>query len=303
MKANGDSLQEVYFAGTGKNAATPGFAPDGRIITAGIGLQSTVISDNRTYTIDPLLPVRKPILNYPDPQHALAGTHPVLSPRMSPDGTRLALRSEQIHVARRNMNVPPEFTQIGNQSVHDTTAVVSFNVIQGQNLTITLTATDGDDGARTYHHAFDENLAGVLWVDATRTWTWTNAGPVGVYFVKFWVTNGSIAGGVQNGAMDAILAKINVTASAPQRATGQFAIVPDLDGRGFSAVLESDGAATAQLSVFDVSGRLIASVGPTPGRNLHWDGRSRDGRRVAPGIYLYRIATGADRHRGKIVLR
>jgi len=188
------------------------------------------------------------------------------------------------------------------QSVHDTTAMVSFNVIQGQNLTIVLTATDADDGTRTYFHGFDENLAGVSWVSATRTWKWTNAGPVGVYFVKFWVTNGSIVGGSQNGAMDAILAKITVTSSAPQRSTGQLAIVPDSDGRGFSAELPGGSTATAQLRIFDVSGRLVASVGPARGTKLHWDGRSRDGRRVAPGIYLYRVAIGTERHLGKIVL-
>ena len=303
VKANGDSLQEVVFAGTGNNAASPAFSPDGRIITAGIGVQHAVTVDNRTHTIDPLLVVRKPILNYPEPQHAIAGVDPILSPRISPDGTRLAIRAEQIHAVRRSMNLPPKFTQIGSQSVHDTTAMVSFNVIQGQNLTIVLTATDADDATRTYFHAFDENFAGVSWVSATRTWKWTSAGPVGVYFVKFWVTNGSVVGGSQNGAMDAIVAKITVTSSAPQRSVGQFAIVPDSDGRGFSANLPEGSAATAQLKIFDVSGRLVVSVGPVRGAKLHWDGHSRNGRRVAPGIYLYRAAIGTEHYRGKIVLR
>ncbi|TMQ70201.1 MAG: hypothetical protein E6K80_09185, partial [Candidatus Eisenbacteria bacterium] len=42
VKSNGDSLQAVYNAPSGKDAATPGFSSDGQIITAGIGTHDAV---------------------------------------------------------------------------------------------------------------------------------------------------------------------------------------------------------------------------------------------------------------------
>lgn len=54
---------------------------------------------------------------------------------------------------------------------------------------------------------------------------------------------------------------------------------------------------TVRLSIFDVAGRLIVEPISAPhdaGRfAVHWDGRDRDGRRVASGIYFYRLEIGS----------
>src|SRR5204862_6643993 len=85
----------VYSAGRDKDAATPAYSPDSLIVTLGIGTHDTLhtVVDVRTHTLDPALAAPPPILNYPDTtRFAVARPHPVLSPRLSPDGTRLALR-------------------------------------------------------------------------------------------------------------------------------------------------------------------------------------------------------------------
>lgn len=47
------------------------------------------------------------------------------------------------------------------------------------------------------------------------------------------------------------------------------------------------GNSTAQIQVFDLSGRLLYDSGFVGGSNLRWEGLTRDGRRVANGVYLY----------------
>ncbi len=311
IKASGDSLHEVYFAGSGKNAGVPAFSPDGLIITAAVGTQSDAIADTRCHTIDSHLPTPVPsekvIVNYASPEHSMASFDPVLSPVMSPDGTRLAIRTKQIYAVRRNMNAPPRFTQVGSQTVHDTTAKVVFNVIAGQTLSFALTATDPDDGARTYHAAY-LNQTGMTFSPSSRTFAWVNAGPVGTYYVKFWVTNGAVASGAQNGGMDAIIAVINVT---PSLGVGLHASrAPDEVGKrvivrwdAASAVLTAeafDAPGFGQLKIFDLSGRMVAE---DHGRGLlKWSGVDQFGRRVASGIYLYVMEVGSVRKEGKIAL-
>lgn len=62
-----------------------------------------------------------------------------------------------------------------------------------------------------------------------------------------------------------------------------------------------------QFSIYDLSGRLVrrltVGIGGTGAHQLAWDGRDLDGRRVAAGIYLYRIHTpGGFEQLGKVVL-
>jgi hypothetical protein len=56
-------------------------------------------------------------------------------------------------------------------------------------------------------------------------------------------------------------------------------------------------AENADLSVFDLSGRLVKHIargwleaGP---HSLPWDGTDERGNRAAPGVYLYRLRAGA----------
>jgi hypothetical protein len=62
----------------------------------------------------------------------------------------------------------------------------------------------------------------------------------------------------------------------------------------------------ASLAVYDVAGRLVRilaegvmEAGP---REVTWDGRDRNGRAVASGVYFYRLETGVYRETKKMVL-
>jgi len=296
-----DSMQAVYNPGTGKNAATPAFSPDGLIVTAGIGARSNSIADTRAYTIDPLLSVKVPVLNYNEPQYSIAGEDPILSPNLSPDGTRLALRAKQLHAVRRNMNLPPHFTQIGSQTVHDTTAKVSFSVIQGQSISFVMTATDDDDGARTYHAAYLKS--GMSFDAGTRTFTWNNASPSGTHYVKFWVTNGSVPGGAQSGATDAIIVQITVTSSGLAHRF-EPGVSAEREEGSDNWMFRAPGAQTeiVRITIVDVAGRRVASISGPAGTDLRWNLLGRDGRKVEPGLYLYRYVRGPDSGQGKLVV-
>ena len=81
----------------GYEAATPAYSPDGQIVLAGVGPRQGADSVV-THTLDTTLTVKKPIKNY---SAAGVDTLGILSPRLSPDGTRLALNSHQLWAARR----------------------------------------------------------------------------------------------------------------------------------------------------------------------------------------------------------
>ena len=58
------------------------------------------------------------------------------------------------------------------------------------------------------------------------------------------------------------------------------------------------GAASGiEAGVFDVTGRLVASLRPVagPGSGSVWDGKDGNGRQVRPGIYYVRVSSGAGR--------
>jgi hypothetical protein len=71
-----------------------------------------------------------------------------------------------------------------------------------------------------------------------------------------------------------------------------------------SFVLERD--LPVELSVYDLSGRLVSSLAhqvlPSGPHAVKWDGRSLDGRRAPPGVYMYRRAAGSMRDDGRMVL-
>jgi hypothetical protein len=65
---------------------------------------------------------------------------------------------------------------------------------------------------------------------------------------------------------------------------------------------------SVRASIYDVSGRCIRSLHdgilPRGPLELYWDGRDREGRRVAPGIYWIRVATAdGSRTERLVVLR
>ncbi len=148
------------------------------------------------------------------------------------------------------------------------------------------------------------------WNASTRTFKWTNAGPAGTYYVKFWVTNGSVAGGAQNGAMDAILAQITVTSSSPERSgmpsKVQLQQAPLVFGpnptRGEFVVLTPARREAATLEIFDVRGRLVSRDFQAAADRVVWDGKDRLGMAAGPGVYLYRLRVGTDLREGRVVV-
>ena len=47
----------------------------------------------------------------------------------------------------------------------------------------------------------------------------------------------------------------------------------------------------ARVVIYSLAGAEVATLGPATSRTLAWDGRNRDGRLVAAGIFLYGIDT------------
>ena len=86
------------------------------------------------------------------------------------------------------------------------------------------------------------------------------------------------------------------------RATSAI-LTPNGDGRNDTVelgydLLELTGAASVEVAVWDLSGRLVRQV--YAGRDdvgayeRMWDGRDASGRLVPPGLYLYRVSVEAD---------
>ena len=80
-------------------------------------------------------------------------------------------------------------------------------------------------------------------------------------------------------------------------------LTPNGDGRNDTVglgydLLELTGAASVEVAVWDLSGRLVRQV--YAGRDdvgtyeRMWDGRDELGRLVPPGLYLYRVSVEAD---------
>lgn len=310
VMATGAADQEVYAPGMTSNAANPAYSADGAILTGAIGTAKAEVIDTRTYTIDPLLATKKPILNYPG--HVIGAVYPFLFPRISPDGTRLGLITRQIWAVRRNMNLPPQFTTVtstneGLRSVVDTAATMDFTVYVKDLETLTLQASDPEPdtpNTLTYQAAFLESW--MVW-DGINTLTFVSPPPSAsgkTFYVKFWVTTAS-------GGTDALIAVIRVInppggLSAMAMATVADAARPP-DGpnptRGEFALTTPVVAGTsATLVIFDLSGRPVRAMRGPSGSQLVWDGRDRGGTRAAPGVYLYRLIVGMQRREGKVVV-
>lgn len=304
-----DSLTTaVYLAPPNTDAATPAYSPDGLVVTLGKGTHTGGILDVRAYTVDPALAPPPPILNYPDTAFAVFGPHPVLSPRISPDGSRTALGSRQVWASRRNMNIPPQFTSVtstneGTRSIADTAATVSFTVFIDELSTITVQASDSESDAMTYRADFWQPYSWMVWDAPTRTLTFvaTPSSAQGFYYLKFWVTTTS-------GGADAFIAIVKVASqtagpSSPVRAgAGGPADGPNPTGARFAITAPFVPGASAALTVFDVSGRTVRVVRGPSGSQLVWDGSDGTGALVSPGIYLYRLDVGRQRREGKVVV-
>ena len=101
-----------------------------------------------------------------------------------------------------------------------------------------------------------------------------------------------------------------VTASSEESLPGAFALRQAWPNPFNSATIiafELPTIATVDLAVYDALGQRLRDLAPAPslaaGRyTVRWDGRDDDGREVASGVYLYRLATASFRATGRVVL-
>jgi flagellar hook assembly protein FlgD len=65
-------------------------------------------------------------------------------------------------------------------------------------------------------------------------------------------------------------------------------------------------AGRARLRIFDVRGRLVRTLIdtdlPAGARTVWWNGEDDEGRRLASGVYSYRLESGAIRERRRMIL-
>lgn len=314
VPANGGTATQVFIPPSSPDiydAVQPAASPDGLILTAGFGKRDSLVRNVVTHTLDPALSSptsAKLIPNYPDTNFADKGDFPILSPRLSPDGTRLLLGSKQAWAARRNMNLPPRFTTVtsfeeGTRSIADTAATMNFTFDPHSSNFITVLATDTESDALTYKASFLQSW--MTWNPSTRTLTASNPIPSGnigkTFYVKFWVTTAS-------GGTDSFIAIITVavTFAGPARSSGSenesLQDGPNPTRGAFAVTAPFELGAEARLSVFDISGRLVARVRGPSGTPIVWEGKDRYGAAAPSGTYLWRLEVGAHRQEGKIVV-
>jgi hypothetical protein len=63
------------------------------------------------------------------------------------------------------------------------------------------------------------------------------------------------------------------------------------------------GVASGELTIYDLSGRLVAEFPLSGGQNeLVWDGCSREGKALASGVYIYSLVTSSDHSARELVI-
>lgn len=74
-------------------------------------------------------------------------------------------------------------------------------------------------------------------------------------------------------------------------------------GVGFAIAAPGDDD-QVDLSIYDITGRRVASVRGRGGEELIWEGNDDAGTAVRPGVYVYRLVSGTHRQAGRwVVLR
>jgi flagellar hook assembly protein FlgD len=81
---------------------------------------------------------------------------------------------------------------------------------------------------------------------------------------------------------------------------------PNPGGQSVTVAFSLETRAPTTLRVFDTSGRLIRTLLDEPrGEGRHrivWDGRDDTGRRMASGVYFYRLQSGSVDETHRMVL-
>jgi hypothetical protein len=285
-------------------------SPDSEVVVAGVGPNRQ--SAHTAHTVEGAVATTAvAIENYP------AHTWFALYPRLSPDGTRLALLAKdpdlagatlpQIWAVRRNMNTPPQITQVGTQTVADSTVVVAISAKQGLETNVEIVATDAESDPITCRASFLQD--GMTFNPTTCTLTWTPSAPVGTKFhVVFRVATTTWPNG--SGGSDVIIGEFTVTdpllapGAGSLRASAEAADEaggPNPTHGTFALRTPFVAGTVAELAVFDLSGRRVAVVRGPAGSRLVWSGEARGGTHVPSGVYLYRLTVGDYHKAGRVV--
>lgn len=110
--------------------------------------------------------------------------------------------------------------------------------------------------------------------------------------------------------INALAQEYSGTSSAPgpipSRGASLFEAVPNPFNPSTRIGIELESPGTANLSIYDFRGQLIATLLnealPAGRRDVTWDGRDGQGRRVASGVYFSRLEAGDFAATGKLVL-
>ncbi len=111
------------------------------------------------------------------------------------------------------MSEPPRITQVGTQSVADSTALVTISAARGLQTTVQVLSTDPEGDAISCSAYFLQD--GMTFSSATCTLTWTPSLPVGsTVYVKFQAVTDTWP--AENGGSDQIVVAFTVVnAAAP----------------------------------------------------------------------------------------
>jgi hypothetical protein len=301
VPAAGGTPEPVLSAGGGLMASTPAFSPDGAVILAGVGDPLAAV----THTLDArltglTLPSDFAVPSYPE--YSVESGFPVLSPRSSPDGTRLALAAHQIYAARRNMSLPPRFDSVAGMGIAPATPFVVLEASEGSPLTFTVAASDPEGDPLDYRAFFLHD--GMVFDPGTRTFSWTPPlGTLGtISSVRFQVATPS-------GGSAYAIARIAVTDLAAVGGPGAARVValdpvrPNPVTAAATLRFALASAGRARVEVFDLNGRRVATaLDESVSAGPHELSVATHAWR--PGIYLCRLeAGGVTRVRRMAVVR
>jgi len=304
VPAAGGAPVEVIATAGGLRASTPAFSPDGAVLACAIGPQL----DQETATLDAslsglTLPTPRAVPGYPG--FAVEGGFPVLSPRWSPDGTRLALRAGQLWAARRNTSLPPSIVSIGGIAPDPRAPTVDRHVAAGQTIAFDVVARDPESDPITLAAFFLRD--GMTFDPASGRFAWTPADSLAGrrLWVRFEATTPT------GGSADALVA-LDVGdvlgIGPPPVVTVPWSVgVPAPDPFVFTTrvAYSNPRAQRVTAEIFDVFGRRVRILrdAPTPAGSgsLDWDGLDAAGRPADAGLYLLRVRAGAETAERKIV--
>jgi hypothetical protein len=316
IPAAGGTIQPVFVPPSSPAVVVvqPTLSPDGKILLTGFGPRDDLVRRVITHTLDPTLTFPtsdKLVGNYPDTAFAEKGAEPFLSPRFSPDGTRTALSSKQVWAARRNMSLPPKITAIRRRhpapqldyAVADTASTLYLTVSTNSLFyTFQAIASDPESDPITYQ-GFTFNDPVFSW-DAGNNWLIVYTDQIGLHRATLEVTTSS--GGTDRITLICDIGPTLSPGHSSEQSSGSAPITlregPNPTTGRFALLVPETTGIAAELSIFDLRGRLVARIRRPVSAELVWEGRDMRGSLLPPGVYLYRVVAGTYRRDGKVVL-